>query len=246
MGTKLGKRLREARQLRGMSQSELARRIGMSMSQVSRIETEGSETSWPRTIAMARTLDVSLDFLAGLAEAPAPAAELAATVRAQETRIFHMEREHAAATAMGYVEVMESRREASPEGSARDKAVKAMTLHPVGLLREQGLDPAECRVMWITNSAMQPTLPKDRRIVVNLQKAERRHDRIFVVEVDERRLVRRIVQQGTDGWMLACDNPNKTAYPTVAWPEGATVIGEVHWLAPLKSITSRLRTGESD
>ena len=43
-------------------------------------------------------------------------------------------------------------------------------------------------------------------------------------------MVRRLVHDPETGWLLSSDNPDKAAWPTRRWPEGATVVGEVKWL----------------
>jgi transcriptional regulator with XRE-family HTH domain len=71
----LGARLREARQRRGLSLRELARRVGVSASLLSQVENGKSQVSVTNLHALVTALDVSLDqlFDAGPAPSEGPA-----------------------------------------------------------------------------------------------------------------------------------------------------------------------------
>src|SRR5713101_190895 len=62
----LGERIRESRELIGMSQAELARRIGISRNAMNDIETGDKDPRASRITAIALALDVTTDFLLGL------------------------------------------------------------------------------------------------------------------------------------------------------------------------------------
>jgi len=65
----LGERIRRIRQVRGLTQTELAHHIGISKTAMNQIES--SKTSDPgvsRVTAIARVLQVSSDYLLGLKE----------------------------------------------------------------------------------------------------------------------------------------------------------------------------------
>jgi transcriptional regulator with XRE-family HTH domain len=62
----LGARIREAREWVGMSQAELARRIGLSKTAMNDIETGDTDPRASRITAIALELDVSADCLLGL------------------------------------------------------------------------------------------------------------------------------------------------------------------------------------
>jgi transcriptional regulator with XRE-family HTH domain len=64
----LGKRIRQLRLQRGWSQQELAEKVGIGQKQVSAYERDANTPSGEIFIALARALDVSLDYLAQLAE----------------------------------------------------------------------------------------------------------------------------------------------------------------------------------
>src|SRR5258708_9248279 len=67
----LGERLRQAREGRGLSQAELSRRIGTGINQVTRYENGQAEPSSTLLKRLAHSLDVTSDYLLGLADTPA-------------------------------------------------------------------------------------------------------------------------------------------------------------------------------
>jgi transcriptional regulator with XRE-family HTH domain len=63
-------RLRAVREKLDMSQHELARLCGLSINQISRYELGLREPTSTSLVKIARALNVSIDYLAGLADAP--------------------------------------------------------------------------------------------------------------------------------------------------------------------------------
>lgn len=63
-------RLREARELRGLSQSDLAQRAGLQPSALSHFETGGRKPSFDNLRRLADALEVSTDFLLGRRDDP--------------------------------------------------------------------------------------------------------------------------------------------------------------------------------
>lgn len=63
-------RLRAVREQHGLTQEELAQRIGLSRSQIQRLEKGGSEPSTETIANLAHALDVSMEYLLGLSEKP--------------------------------------------------------------------------------------------------------------------------------------------------------------------------------
>src|SRR5262245_14022213 len=66
-------RLRELREQAGLTQKELAERVGTTVRNVSRLETGTQEATWPTVVALARLFGVSCDaFLQQPASLPMP------------------------------------------------------------------------------------------------------------------------------------------------------------------------------
>src|SRR5258708_39209888 len=66
----LGERLRHARERRGLSRFKLPRRIGTGINQVTRYENGQAEPSSTLLKRLAHSLDVTSDYLLGLADTP--------------------------------------------------------------------------------------------------------------------------------------------------------------------------------
>ncbi len=64
-------RLRAARELRGMNQSDLARRAGLQASAISHFETGGRKPSFDNLKRLADALNVTTDYLLGRVDDPA-------------------------------------------------------------------------------------------------------------------------------------------------------------------------------
>ena len=68
-GFPLGRRLRRIRRLRDWTQDELAKRSGINVITISRLETGNAEHAYAKTVRdLARTLKVSADYLLGLSD----------------------------------------------------------------------------------------------------------------------------------------------------------------------------------
>lgn len=226
----LGTRLREARKLRGMSQSELATRIGTSSNQICMIEGGQSGSSLRTMVAAASTLNVSLDFLAGLVKVPDSARELLYKLQQKDAQILDMRstyREVEPRDDIAHIELMDVHTSAG--AVEHGEGVKTMIEFSGRWLQDRGLEPNQCRVISVVGESMEPTLADGSQILVDLSRRARRHDRICVVEIDNELVVKRIVRTAEGGYLLVSDNPDKTAFPTTPWPEGARLIGEVKW-----------------
>src|SRR5258705_12956454 len=64
-----GARLRQIREKRELSQSDLARRAGMQPSAVAHFEADRRKPSFDNARALAKALDISADYLLGITEA---------------------------------------------------------------------------------------------------------------------------------------------------------------------------------
>jgi transcriptional regulator with XRE-family HTH domain len=66
-------RLRELREQAGLTQQELAQRVGTTVRNISRLETGVQEATWPTVVALANVFSVSCDaFLQEPAALPEP------------------------------------------------------------------------------------------------------------------------------------------------------------------------------
>lgn len=65
-----GDRLREVRELRGLTQNELALRLGFGQSQMNKYENGKSDPTPEVLVRLSNALEVSVDWLLGLVDAP--------------------------------------------------------------------------------------------------------------------------------------------------------------------------------
>ena len=91
-------------------------------------------------------------------------------------------------------------------------------------------DPAACRIIRVVGESMEPTLPDGSAILIHVGSTERRDSKIFVVQIGDELIVKRLLNDPKAGWLLFSDNPDKTAWPTRPWPDDAAIVGEVKWL----------------
>lgn len=66
----IGKRLKEVRKIKGLTQADIAARVGVSLSTVKKWELDLNEPNSDKLIALALTLNVSTDYLFGRDTAP--------------------------------------------------------------------------------------------------------------------------------------------------------------------------------
>ena len=225
----IGNRIRRARELRGMSQTQLAKEIGTSPSQISMVEADQSGTSLRSAMAIAKTLNISMDYLVGWVDEATPTREIVFDLRTKIARIRELEEGQAEPLDENWrkqVGIEEIETTAKPD----DGQMKRFIQFPYPWLRERDLRPQRCRIMRVPGTAMEPTLPDGSAILIHVDSTERRDGKIFVVQIRGERMVRRLAHDPETGWLLVSDNPDKVAWPTRRWPEGATVDGEVKWL----------------
>ena len=98
-------------------------------------------------------------------------------------------------------------------------------------LRQHGLVASRCKVLGVLGDSMEPTLPDRSSILVDTSQCQRRRGGIFVVRADDGLVVKRADRDGRGRWALVSDNPDKRAWPTLDWPDGAEIVGEVRWVA---------------
>ena len=92
-------------------------------------------------------------------------------------------------------------------------------------LRKKGVSPEKASVIEVLGDSMEPTLEDGSSILVDHQRNQLQHDRVFAVHTEDGLLVKRAVKKGNN-WQLVSDN---THYKPLPWPREATIIGQVMW-----------------
>ena len=208
----LGERLATSRKRAGLAQIELAVELGERYNQqmISNVENGRSALLYDGLVKAAKTLNVSIDYLAGLTDDPAPATELA-----------HQEGDPELAW-VGKYGVLGS---AGPGAFVdREHVVKQIGFRR-DWLRKKGLNPAKCSVIDVHGDSMEPTLHHGAMILIDHQRTRRLKNRVFAVRSDDGPLIKRLMHDNHH-WLLVSDNEE---YKPVKWPREAVVIGQVMW-----------------
>ena len=230
----VGTRLRTARARRGLSQLQLANRIGTTRYLISLVENGKCGLTMPRLSAVAQTLGVSIDYLFGLADTPTPTHQLDRDLTASAARVRDLEDQQARAGATDDgddVGVSELASAAGGGAVVDDERITGRVKFRRTWLDRHGLVARECRVIQVLGESMEPTLVDGCSILVNLASRRRRAGRIYVVRTEDGLIVKRAGKARAGGWQLVSDHPNKQTWPTRPWPPDAPVIGEVRWTA---------------
>ena len=230
----VGSRLREIRTLRGLSQVQLARRIGTTRYLISLVENNRCGFTLPKLSAVAQTLGVSIDYLFGLADTTLPTHQLARDLTAATTRVRELEDQQAkagAADAGDYIGLSEFATAAGGGAVVDDEQITGRLKFHRAWLDKHGLIARECRVIQVLGQSMEPTLADGGSILVNQASRRRRAGRIYVVRTEDGLIVKRAGKSRVGAWQLVSDNPDKETWPTRPWPATADVVGEVVWTA---------------
>ena len=195
---------------------------------ISHVEAGRSALLFDGATKAARELNVSLDYLAGLTDNPAPAATLAAKVSDLDDAGALV----ADGDADGHdVDVMELDTAAGAGAVVDFERVKDWIKFRRSWLRKNGLVASQCKVLGVKGESMEPTLVDGCSILIDRNRRSRRVGRIYVIRTDDGLIVKRAGKNRAGNWQLVSDNPDKKEWPTLRWPADADVIGEVKWAA---------------
>ena len=231
-----GKRIRKARRLREVTQTELAKMVGTSPSQISMMETNKSGTSLKTAIAVARALDISLDYLAGWVDDPTPARLLLVRLNAKIEDSHEIDRGYTlepAATLEGptdFIGITEIDGSAGPGAVVYHEGISSQAKFPRRWLSDHGLTARSCRVIRVKGESMEPTLPNRSLVLVDLASDKPKQHGIFAIRTGDELIVKRLAFDPKVGWLLESDNPIRAEWPTKPWPDDAVVVGEVRWV----------------
>ena len=229
----VGDRVRTKRKQRGFSQTRLAQIAGTSCSQVSAVEHDQGGISLRNAIAIADALETSLDHLLGRVDDPRPTSEIASELKTKAARVRDLEAGHAERLdpeCADYVGVNEIDATVGAGATSTDGVFKRRHRFPHPWVREHGLKADLCRIIQVSGEAMEPTVPDGALILIDTADTEHQDGRIYVLRIGEEVVARRVIQDPGAGWLLHCDNPDKTSWPTEPLPENTITVGQVRWL----------------
>ena len=228
-----GRRVRRLRRMHGISQTALAKMVGTTPSQVSVIESNKSGPSLKTAIAMARTLDTSLDYLTGQIDNATPYTELLSDAAEWYEDQLGPDRTWESVKSGewdDYVAITEVDSAAGAGAVVHDARITGRMKFPTRWLRREGLNEQQCRIIRVVGESMEPTLPDGCSILVNHEVTEPELGKVFVIRAGHELIVRRTLQLRSGRWVLASDNPDTKTWPTRPWPTDAVIIGEVRWV----------------
>ena len=206
----LGRRLAEARQRRGLSQTDLAVALDYHQSMVSKIERGRQTLKAEGLVTVSRELGVSLDWLLGLVDAPR---EDDATIYPHDPAFVRV---HSETVGAGY-----------PGQPVEIKEVDTDYPFRAGRLREEGIDPRWARVYQVVGDSMYPVLPDGSTILVDGKMRSLTSNSIFVFRADGGLLVKRAVHWTNGEWWWHSELPSWKAR---AVRPGDQIMGMVRWV----------------
>ena len=215
----LAERLAKTRKARGLSQFQFAVELDCDRTLITHVEAKRVGLSAERWVRAARTLGVSVDYLAGLTDDPLPAAQLSALLGPGPQGA-------ADAPASRPVDTIELAAAAGGGAMVFDETPVGRIWFRRDWLDGLGLDATQCSVIGVEGDSMEPTLPDGCKILVNRASRRRLDGRIFVLRTGEGLVAKRLARTRSR-WELRSDNP---AHPAQPWALDNEVIGEVRWV----------------
>ena len=224
-----GRRLAQSRKRVRLTQVQLAVALGdrYDHTMISHVEAGRSALLFDGATKAARELNISLDYLAGLTDNPAPAAALAAKVSELDDASAVTTDEEDGHS----VDVMELDTAAGSGAVVDFERVKDRIRFRRSWLRKHGLVARQCKVIGVKGESMEPTLVDGCSILIDLNRRRRTARHLYVIRTDDGLIVKRAGKNRAGNWQLVSDNPDKQKWPTRPWPADADVIGEVKWAA---------------
>ena len=213
MTTDFGKRIKEARKHAGLTQVQLAKKVGIGQSTIAELERSGNGSSYVSTMAV--TMRVSPqwlekgtgEMLSGIGKQPIDLdnnPEYPAIKRVK----FKLS---AGASGFGVEHLDE---EGNPLVFRKD------------WYDRNGYDPDLLMAIYIANSSMEPGLFDGDTVVVNTAQTEPKDGCVFAVNYEGEMVVKRLVRD-EGRWWLSSDNPDQSRFPRKVCHEGVHLIGEV-------------------
>lgn len=200
-GKGIGERLRQARKERGLSQSELARRAGVSQSTVASAETGRAELS-KHLYLFADILGVNHRWLMAGTEAMSPA------VFPEGSMLRNNEDASDPSSQDPIMLIKQSSATVGPDGTVKWEEVQAPSLvFSRQALRISGSSPADCKHLEVSDDSMAPMLFEGNTMVIDTSLTKPREGRIYVVAFESEILVRQVFKQPGGGLVLHALNP---------------------------------------
>lgn len=213
MNTDFGKRLREARKHAGLTQQQLAKKVGIGQSTIAELEKTGQGSS--HVPAIAAQLRVSPLWLAKgtgemLDSSKKQPISLENNPDYPAVRRVHFKLS-AGATGFGI--------------DYQDDAGNPLVFRRKWY-EENGYEPDALFATTVLNGSMEPGLHSGDTVIVNTAQTEPKDGCVFAVNYEGELVVKRLIRD--DGqWWLSSDNPDQRRYPRKVCHEGVVLLGEI-------------------
>ncbi|WP_291585828.1 XRE family transcriptional regulator [Comamonas sp. UBA7528] len=213
MNTDFGKRLKEARKHAGLTQQQLAKKVGIGQSTIAELEKSGQGSS--HVPAIAAHLRVSPLWLAN------GTGEMLDQSKKQPISLQNNPE---------YPAVRRVRFKLSAGATGFGLDYQDDEGNPLVFRRkwyeDNGYDPDALFATSVANGSMEPGLYDGDTVIVNTDQTEPKDGAVFAVNYEGEMVIKRLVRD--DGqWWLASDNPDQRRYPRKVCHEGVSLIGEI-------------------
>lgn len=213
MNSEFGQRLKEARKHGGLTQVQLAKKVGIGQSTIAELERSGNGSS--HVAAIASVCRVSPLWLASGA---------GSMLDGTEKQAIDLDNNP------DYPAVRRVRFKLSAGASGFGIDYQDDEGNPLVFRRQwyeaNGFEPKKLFATTVANGSMEPGLHDGDTVIVNTAQTEPKDGFVFAVNYEGEMVVKRLVRDGGQ-WWLASDNPDKNRYPRKVCHEGVSLIGEI-------------------
>lgn len=218
----LGKRVKEARKMAGITQARLGELTGVTQTAIQLLERRDSESS-KFVVELAAALGVTAEWLKNGGERPdiAPAGEdhHAEKSPSDETHVIIPRYNIKAACGNGFLN--------------DHVEVNGGLAFMRSWLRDQGWKAADLVVIYARKDSMAPTITDGAVLLVDTSQTLPESGRVYVLNWFGEERVKRLHKIGATRFRVASDNPNKAEYPDeeidFSTQPDARIIGRVVW-----------------
>lgn len=221
--SELGTRLKAARKAAGWTQQELHKQSGVSQTTLSKLE-RGEQKSSTDTALLASALGVSAIWLSdgiGDMRNSYKSGNVNGSTQSKEEFVLY--------------QYADPRCNASPYKGASGKSELPTVTVAASTLHRLSLSPMDC-IAFVQGDASGGTTVAtgDQGIIRADERDPRQHNgRLFAIADGESVFVRRIATRATGGYLITCDNPDKSLFPdeilTATEASTLNIIGRLCW-----------------
>lgn len=203
----LGKRIKAKRESKGLSQTQLATKAGVSQGAISQLENGTSENSkhLPKIAQALGTTTEQLTSSRYDIEDILSDYVMAGGSNSGQTPV-----------AGEYVEIPQYDVSGSCGDGAMvgDVTVKGGLVFKKGWLESLGVQPANLATIYAQGDSMSPTIEDGQVLLVDTSEIVPRSSKIYLVCIDEQLYIKRLINI-FDGWLMRSDNQDKHRYPDI-------------------------------